>query len=152
MTSRMRFQLALCVIVSAFVASGISSCLQTGGQRRDALRDAAKGLLPPQAHIRALGFGDCVELASSPSCARVVFELPERSSALRATRVRRAAEANGWTVTHSDDAPGGWSLFLRRSGFEAYIAFWRPEVYGLRCDGAHPKDECFNTINLERNG
>jgi hypothetical protein len=30
--------------------------------------------------------------------------------------------------------------------------FWRPEVYGLRCDGAHPKDDCFNTINLERSG
>jgi hypothetical protein len=148
----MRYQLAACILLAAFVTSGVSSCLQTGGQRRSALRNAAEGLLPPQAHIRALGFGDCIELASSPSCARVVFELPERSSALRATRVRAAAEANGWTVTHSDDAPGGWSLFLRRSGFEAYIAFWRPEVYGLRCDGAHPKDECFNTINLERDG
>jgi hypothetical protein len=144
--------LASCVVVTAFVASGVSSCLQTGSQRRAALRDAAEGILPPEAHIRALGYGDCVELADSPSCAGVVFELPERSSALRAKSVRAAAVANGWTVTHSGDAAGGWSLFLRRSGFTAFAVFWRPEVYGLRCDGAHPKDECFNTINLERSG
>jgi hypothetical protein len=148
----MRLQVAVCVVVAAFVTSGVSSCVQTGGQRRAALRHAAESLLPPQAHIRALGYGDCVELASSPSCARVVFELPERYSVLRAKRVRAAAEANGWTVTHSDDAQGGASLFLRRGDFEAYAAFWQPEIYGLRCDGAHPKDECFNTINLERNG
>lgn len=148
----MRFQLASFLVVATLVTTGVSSCLQTGGQRRAALRHAAESLLPPRAHIRALGYGDCVELANSPSCARVVFELPGRSSALRARRIRAVAEANGWTVTHSDDAPGGWSLFLRRGGFEAYIAFWRPEVYGLRCDGARPKDECFNTINLERNG
>jgi hypothetical protein len=43
-------------------------------------------------------------------------------------------------------------MFLRRRGFTAYAVFWRPEVYGLRCDGAHPKDECLNTINLERSG
>jgi hypothetical protein len=147
-----RLLVASCVVVAALVTSGVSSCLQTGGQRRSALRDAAEGLLPPQAHIRALGFGDCVELESSPSCARVVFELPEPSSALRAKRVRATAEANGWTVTHSHDAQGGWNLFLRRSGFTAYAVFWRPEVYGLRCDGAHPKDECFNTLNLERSG
>jgi hypothetical protein len=147
-----RLLLAAWVVVAAFVTSGVSSCLQTGGQRRAALRHAAEELLPQQARIRALGFGDCVELADSPSCARVVFELPERSSALRAKSVRGAAVANGWTITHSDDAQGGWSLFLRRSGFTAYAVFWRPEVYGLRCDGAHPKDECFNTINLERSG
>lgn len=152
MTSPMRFQLAACLVVAVFVTSGVSSCLQTGGQRRAALRHAAEGLLPPEAHIRALGFGECVELASSPSCARVVFELPERDSALRARSVRAAAEANGWTVTREGDAPGGWSLFLRGHGFSAYVALWRPEVYGLRCDGAHPKDECFNTINLQRNG
>ena len=148
----MRLRFAFCVVAAALVASGVSSCLQTGGQRRAALRDAAKSLLPPQAHIRALGFGDCVELASSPSCVRVVFELPEHASTLRAKRVRAAAEANGWTVTHSDDAQGGASLFLRRGEYEAYASFWRPEVYGLGCDGVHPKDECFNTINLERNG
>jgi hypothetical protein len=147
-----RVLLASCVLVAAFVTSGVSSCLQTDGQRRAALRDAAGELLPPRARIRAFGFGECVELASNPSCARAVFELPERSSALRAKRVRATAEANGWTVTHSDDAQGGWNLFLRRSGFTAYVVFWRPEVYGLRCDGPHPKDECFNTINLERSG
>ena len=147
-----RLLTAACVLVAAFVTSGVSSCLQTGGQRRAALRDAAKELLPPQARVRALGFGECVELASNPSCARVVFELPARSSALRAESVRATAEANGWTVTHSDDAQGGWNLFLRRSGFTAYAVFWRPKVYGLRCDGTHPKDECFNTINLERSG
>jgi hypothetical protein len=145
----MRLTFAL-VVAAALVASGVSSCLQTNGQRGAALRQEAEALLPPQAHIRALGFGDCVELADSPSCARVVFEMPEHSSALRAKRVREAAEANGWRVTRSGDAQGGWSLFLRRSGFTAYAVFWRPAVYGLRCNGGHPKDECFNTVNVER--
>lgn len=152
MTLPMRFPLAVCLLVVVLITTGVSSCLQTGGQRRAALRDAARGLLPPEAHIRALGFGECVELASNPSCAQVVFELPERSSALRAKAVRAVAEAHGWTVTRSDDAPGGWNLFLRRSGFTAFAVFWRPEVYGLRCDGARPKEECFNTISLQRSG
>ena len=147
-----RLVLVSCVLVAALVTSGVSSCLQTAGQRRAALRNAAQQLLPPQAHIRALGFGECVELASNPSCARVVFELPERSSALRAKAVRAAAEANGWTITQSNDAQGGWNLFLRRADVTAFAVLWRPEVYGLRCDGARPKDECFNTINLERSG
>jgi hypothetical protein len=94
---------------------------------------------------------DCVELASNPSCARVVFELPERSSALRASAVRTTAVHNGWRVTESEDAQGGWSLFLRRAGFTAYAVFWRPEVFHLHCKGPHPEDQCFNTINLERN-
>jgi hypothetical protein len=148
----MSFRLAGCLAIAVFLTSGVSSCLQTGGQRRAVLRHVAKELLPPGAHIRALGFGDCVELASSPSCARVVFELPQHDSASRAKTVRAVAEANGWTVTQSGDAPGGWNLFLRRSGFTAYVVFWRPEVYGLRCDGPQPKDDCFNTLNLDRSG
>jgi hypothetical protein len=139
-----------CLMLAALVVSGVSSCLQTGAERRAALRRAAEGILPPQARIRAFGFGDCVELASSPSCARVVFELPKRSSALRVKAVRVTAVRNGWKVTESDNAQGGWSLFLRRPGFTAYVVLWRPDVYRLRCNGARPPDQCFNTLNLER--
>jgi hypothetical protein len=137
-------------VVVAFLGSGISSCLETSGQRRAALRRAAEELIPPQGRIRALGYRNCVELASAPSCARAVFELPEHASAGRARLVRAAAERHGWTVTHSDDAQGGWSLFLRRAGFTAYVVLWRPKVYGLTCTGPQPQDECFNTLNLER--
>lgn len=146
-----RLLLASCVVMAALAGSGVSSCLETGGQRRAALRHAAEGLLPPEARIRALGFGDCVELASTPSCARVVFELPERSSARRAQTVRATAVRHGWTVSQSGDAQGGWSMFLKRPGYTAYVVFWRREVYHPRCTGAHPQDECFNTLNLERN-
>lgn len=110
--------------MAALAGSGVSSCLETGGQRRAALRHAAEGLLPPEARIRALGFGDCVELASTPSCARVVFELPERSSARRAQTVRATAVRHGWTVSQSGDAQGGWSMFLKRPGYTAYVVFW----------------------------
>lgn len=143
--------LASCAVITAVVGSGVSSCLETGGQRRAALRHTAEGLLPPQAHIRALGFGDCVELASEPSCARVVFELPERSSAGRAQMVRATAIRHGWTVSQSGNAQGGWSMFLKRPGYSAYVVLWRPEVYHARCTGAHPEDKCFNTLNLQRN-
>ena len=137
-------------VIVALICSGVSACLQTSGQRRATLRRAAVELLPPQARIRALGFGDCVELASGPSCARVVFALPQRSSVLRARALRRTALRNGWTIDKMDDAEGGWSLFLRRPGFTAFAVLWRPDVYNLRCGGEHPDDRCFNTIDLER--
>ena len=143
--------LPVAAMIAVFICTGVSSCFQSADERRATLRETATGLLPPQARIRALGFGDCVELASSPSCARVVFELPERSSALRAQAVRATAVRNGWRVAESEDAQGGWSLFLRRAGFTAYVVFWRAEVYHLHCMGPHPEDQCFNTLNLERN-
>jgi len=133
-------------VIVALICSGVSACLQTSGQRRVTLRRVAVELLPPQARIRALGF----ELASGPSCARVVFALTQRSSALRAKALRRTALRNGWTIKKMDDAEGGWSLFLRRPGFTAFAVLWRPEVYHLRCGGGHPDDKCFNTIDLER--
>ena len=137
-------------VIVMLICTGVNACLQTSGQRRATLRRVALELVPPQAHIRALGFGDCVELASGPSCARVVFALPQRSSALRAKALRRTALRNGWTIKKIDDAEGGWSLFLRRPGFTAFAVLWRPEVYHLRCGGGHPDDKCFNTIDLER--
>ena len=136
-------------VIAALICSGVSACLQTSGHRRATLRRAAVELLPPQARIRALGFGDCVELASKPSCARIVFALPQRSSALRAKALRRTALRNGWTIDKIDDAEGGWSLFLRRPGFTAFAVLWRPDVYKLRCGGGHPDDKCFNTLDLE---
>jgi hypothetical protein len=148
-TSR-RLLIGISLVLVVLFESGVSSCLQTSGQRRAALRRAAEGLIPSEAHIRALGYGDCVELASGPSCAGAVFELPQRASMRRARAVRATAERHGWTVVKIDDAQGGWSLFLRRPGYTAYVVLWRPEVYGLSCDSPRPDDKCFNTLSLER--
>jgi hypothetical protein len=142
--------LGSCGILVVLLASGINSCLQTDGQRRAALRHAAEEVIPAEARIRALGYGDCVELASGPSCARAVSVLPERASARRARKVRSTAERHGWTVVEIDNAQGGWSLFLRRSGYTACVVLWRPEVYGLTCTSARPNEKWFNTLNLER--
>ena len=136
----------------AFLASGVSSCLQTDSQRRSELRARADEILPDSAHVRAFGYGDCVELASSPSCARAVFELPVRDSAERARLVRAEAERHGWTITEDGDAEGGWSLFLKRPGFTAAVFLWRSSLYVRDCHIRHPPDECFNTLNLTRNG
>jgi hypothetical protein len=133
------------------LCTGVSACLQTSGGRRSTLQQRAGEILPAGTHIRSFGFGDCVELASSPSCARVVFELREHDSGRRAQLVRAEAERHGWTVTHSDDAPGGWNLFLRRPGYTAAVFLWRPQVYQLNCHARRPPYECFNTLNLERN-
>jgi hypothetical protein len=138
------------LVIAALVGSGVSGCRPTKSERRSALRGAARELLPPQARIRALGFGNCVELAGSPSCAAAVFELPERSSALRARAVRSEAVKHGWTVAKMDDAEGGWSLFLRRRNFTATVFLWRPNVYRLRCTGSHPDDRCFNTLSVQQ--
>jgi hypothetical protein len=139
---------------AALFGTGISACVQTEHQRKDELRDRAEELLPPGARIRVIGYGDCVELAPSPSCAQVVFEMKERDSAARAASVRAEAERNGWRITHSGDAEGGWSVFARREGFTAVAFFWRPEVYGVDCEQPDPRSEndkfCFNTLNIER--
>ena len=102
--------------------------------------------------MHAFGYGDCVELASSPSCARAVFELPQRDSGARARLVRAEAERHGWTVTQADDAQGGWNLFLKRPGYTAFVVLWRSELYVHNCDVRRPPEECFNTLNLERSG
>ena len=149
-TASRRLSLASGAVIATLICSGVSACLQTSGQRRAALRRAAAELVPPSARIRALGFGDCVELASSPSCAHVVFQMPLRSPALRAQAVRARALRSGWRVVEMDDAEGEWSLFLRRPGFTASVFLWRPAVYSLRCGGTHPDDKCFNTLILER--
>jgi hypothetical protein len=139
-------------LLAAFISSGVSACLQTTSQRRAALRERANEILPSGAHIRAFGYGDCVELAPSPSCARVVFQLPERDSARRAHEVRRAAQAHGWTITQSADAEGGWNIFLKRDGYTAFVVLWRPAKYPhVDCDRTGSRDDvCFNTLNLTR--
>jgi hypothetical protein len=53
-------------------------------------------------------------------------------------------------VVKSDNAQGGWSLFLRRSGYTAFVVLWRPEVYNLTCKAVQRDEKCFNTVNLER--
>jgi glutamate/tyrosine decarboxylase-like PLP-dependent enzyme len=141
--------------LAAFLSLGISGCFQTEEQRKAELRERAEEILPPRARLRVLDYGDCVELASSPSCAQVVFEMPERDSARRAALVRAEAERNGWTVTHSDDAQGGWSAFLKRDEFTAVVFLWRPEVYDVDCEGRpNPTLEsnrfCFNTLSVNR--
>jgi hypothetical protein len=103
-----------------------------------------------EARIRATGFGDCVELESGPSCAGVVFELPQRSSAARANAVRAPARRAGWRIVRMNDGEGGWALFLRRPGLVANVVLWRPTVYHLRCARPHPDDKCFNTPSLLR--
>jgi hypothetical protein len=146
---------ATLVSLVAFFSLGVSGCLQTEEQRKAELRERAEEILPPSARLRVLDYGDCVELASSPSCAQVVFEMRERDSARRAALVRAEAERNGWTVTHSDDAQGGWSAFLKRGEYTAVVFLWRPEVYEVDCEGRpDPTLEsnrfCFNTLSVDR--
>jgi hypothetical protein len=143
------------VVLMAFFGLGISACLRTEGGRKAELRERAEELVPPDARILVISYGDCVELASSPSCARVVFEMAERDPAVRAALVRAEAEGQGWTVTHSDDAQGGWSVYAKRGGFRAVVFLWRPDAYDVDCrDRPDPRSEseevCFNTLNVER--
>jgi hypothetical protein len=143
------------VLVSAIFGLGVDACLETEGQRKAELRRRAEEILPPGTRVRVLGYGDCVELAASPSCAQVVFEMAEHDSARRAALVREKARRSGWAVTHSDDAAGGWSVFLKRNEFTAVVFLWRPEVYDVDCEGQpDPNSEtdkfCFNTLNVSR--
>ena len=139
----------------AFLGLGVSACLQTKGQRRADLEQRVQEILPPAARIRALGYGDCVELAPSPSCASASFELPIEDSGRRAALVREHATRNGWIVRHSGDAEGGWMLDLKRGGFTAAVFLWRPEVYDARCDERSTVGEdevCFDKVAVTRTG
>jgi hypothetical protein len=143
------------VAACAFFSLGVSACLQTGGQRKSELRARAEELLPDDARVLVVGYGDCVELAESPSCIQIVFDLPEPDPRSRARLVLDEAKRNGWTVTHSDDAPGGWSVFVKRSGFTALVTLWRSAAYEVDCsDAPDPRSDedrvCFNSLNLER--
>jgi hypothetical protein len=134
---------------------GVDACLQTEEQRRTELKRRADEILPSEARVLVMGYGDCVELAPSPSCSKVVFGMDEPDSAQRAALVREEARRNGWTVTHSDDAQGGWSVFLKKDEFSAVVFLWRPEVYDVDCkDQPDPNSDedrfCFNTLNLSR--
>jgi hypothetical protein len=145
------------LLLAALLSLGVSGCLQTKGQRKAELGERAEELLPPGARIRDLGYGDCVELAASPSCAQVVFAMRESNSGRRAHLVRAAAIGHGWTIRNFDDAQGGWTIFLEREGFTAAVFLWRPQVYGTDCQG-HPDPSseqgrfCFNTLAVTRTG
>ena len=140
-------------VLVAVLGLGVGGCLQTEDQRQSELRKRADEILPAGAGIRALDYGDCVELASSPSCIYVIFELPERDSYRRAALVWTSAENNGWQVTtRYDQAPGGWSVRLKRDNFEAIATLFRHEVYE-GCSGeldAESHQYCFNTLHLTR--
>jgi hypothetical protein len=143
------------VLVGALFGLGLDACLQTEGQRRAEFERRADEILPPEARVLLTGYDDCVELAPTPSCSKVVFEMDRLDSARRAALVREEAARNGWTVTHSDDAQGGWSVFLKKDEFTAVVFLWRPEVYEVDCKGRpDPNSDadrfCFNTLNLSR--
>jgi glutamate/tyrosine decarboxylase-like PLP-dependent enzyme len=142
-------------LFAAFLGLGVDACLQTQGQRKDDLRERAEEILPAGAEMLTIGYGDCVELAPSPSCAQVVFRMRERDSEMRAARLRDEARRQGWTITHSDNAEGGWSVFAEKDGYTVMAVLWRPEVYEVDCgDSPDPgRDEnrfCLNTLNIQR--
>ena len=139
----------------AFLGLGVGGCFATEADRKADLRNRVEELIPANGQVLVIHYGDCVELASSPSCAQVVFKMPERDSALRAALVRAEAKRNGWTISHTDDAQGGWSVFAKRNGYTAMAVLWRSEVYDVDCDDhPDPRSEsgkvCFNTLNVER--
>jgi hypothetical protein len=143
------------VLVIAFFGLGLSGCLQTEGQRKAELEERASEIIPAGAHVRSLGYGDCVELTSSPSCAEAVFEMAQPDSADRALLLRTTASSHGWTVTNSDDAQGGWSVSLEHDGFSAVAFLWRPEAYNADCrepldPASEPDKFCFNSVSVTR--
>src|SRR5215216_2326765 len=54
----------------AFFGLGISACLRTESGRKAELRERAEELVPADAQILVISYGDCVELAASSSRAR----------------------------------------------------------------------------------
>jgi len=142
------------VAACAFFSLGVSACLQTGGQRKSELRARAEELLPDDARVLVVGYGDCVELAASPSCIQIV-RLARAGSAKPSAACAGRGEAQRLDSHTFRRCAWGWSVFVKRSGFTALVTLWRSAAYEVDCsDAPDPRSDedrvCFNSLNLER--
>ena len=112
----MRERARLGAVVAA-VALLACSC----GSGPKSLRAATRSLVPESSTIVAEGTGDCVELASEPSCADVFYTNPGRSQAERVALVRKAAEDGHWKAAGESVLPGATWLRYRRGSYQASV-------------------------------
>ena len=135
-------------IVAAGAIAMLASCSPTGGGNAGKLRDGAHSLVPPGSRTVEEVEGDCVELASSPSCAHIYYVPEELPLAERVSSVEQAADSGGWELTSKESLPGGANLRFRRDGLEAIVFIWADER-SAPCRNA-PAQECADVIMVER--
>jgi hypothetical protein len=94
----------------------VAGCELLGVSRADRLRRDAHSLLPRSATTLRESTEDCVQLAPSPSCAVVYFEIDGEPFAARRRLVLERARAQGWNLARVSSGPGGVQLFFEREG------------------------------------
>jgi hypothetical protein len=128
-----RNQLRAALLWSSFALAVLSACsldLDSEEQRRAALEDEARSVIPSGTETIGVEPGGCVEFADFPSCVTVLFT-HKRSLPLdrRVQIAERTAEANEWRFTERRIGPGGVELRYERGNFEARIVLWKdPET------------------------
>jgi len=135
-----------CIVAAGSIAMLVGGCTPVGNAPK--LRDGAHSLVPPGSDIIEQVEGDCVELASSPSCVHIYYVPKELPLAKRVSAVQRAAEAGGWELTNKELLPGGAILRLGREGLEALVFIWADER-SAPCRDA-PDKECADVVMVER--
>lgn len=136
------------IVAAGAIAMLVSGCTLTGSGNAGELRDGAHSLVPPGSRTVEEVEGDCVELASSPSCVHVYYVPEELPLAERVSAVERAADTGGWELTSKEFLPGGANLRFRRDGLEAIVFIWAGER-SAPCRDA-PDKECADVIMVER--
>jgi len=129
------------VVVAALV---LCSC----GSGPKNLRAATRSLVPESSTIVAEGTGDCVELASGPSCADVFYLNAGRAQAERVALVRKAAEAGHWKPAGESVLPRATWLRYRRGSYQASVWVLTDER-AAPCMNA-PRKTCADLVHVVR--
>jgi hypothetical protein len=148
LTGRRSLSLLHRTILRSFVAVALISAVGAcGGPSDEELRNGARSLLPPGSAIVQEVPGDCVELASSPSCVHIYFVAEEIEQGERATAVLRAARASGWVLDRTEVLQGGMQLRFHTVDLTAVVSV-RTDDQAERCVG-NPTRACADVVMVE---
>jgi hypothetical protein len=130
-------------LAAVAIIAALNAC---GGPSEEELRNGARALLPPGSIVLEEVAGNCVELASSPSCVQVYFVVtgdPDR----RAEAVIERARSSGWEVERRELLPGGTELRVHADELTAIVSLQKDDV-AERCAATRIR-ACADTVMVE---
>jgi hypothetical protein len=118
------------------------------GTSVDEMRDGAATLVPPGARVIGREDGDCIQLADSPSCHRVLFVGPAATLEVRVDLVRAAADETGWDLKEELRTEGATFLEFSRGELDANVSLWA-DFRAVPCR-KRPDAECADSVRILR--
>jgi hypothetical protein len=139
-----RWTLATGAVAAVLLAPGCGPF----GTSADEMRDGAATLVPPGARVIGREDGDCIQLADSPSCHRILFVGPAATLEVRVDLVRAAADEAGWDLKEELRTEGATFLELSRGELDADVSLWA-DFRAVRCR-KRPDAECADSVRILR--